>query len=452
MAADPIATSLPTWSVLPFAGLLGAIAVLPLIHRTAHWWEENRNKFMVSAACGLLALGIITMFGGGSAAAGAAKHAAMEFVPFMVLLFSLYAISGGILISGDIPATPRSNTLILAIGAVLANLLGTTGASMLLIRPLLRANRRRARRAHVVVFFIFTVSNCGGLLLPIGDPPLFLGYLRGIPFTWTLGLLPEWLIVNVSLLALFLAIDTRLSRRPGAMDAPEGSPLAEPPIAEPAGAPIRVRGMLNVIWLAGVVLSAALLVPGARIDALGFTVPEFMREGVMLACAGLSLWLTPWSLRRENRFAFTPIIEVAALFSGLFVAMQPALEILAVRGADLGVQTPAQFFWATGLLSSVLDNAPTYLVFADVAATITPEGTEGAIRYGTQAIDAALLTAVSCGAVFMGAVTYIGNGPNLMVAAIAREDGVPMPSFFGYMLWSGALLLPLFAVVTWVIF
>ena len=437
------AHALPAWSVAPFAILLGAVAVLPLVHRTAHWWESNRNKFAVSMACGLAALAAVASVHGTGGAIDATKHAFAEFVPFIVLLLSLYVISGGILISGDIRGTPVINTSILALGAIAANALGTTGASMLLIRPILRANAGRRHRAHVVVFFIFLVSNIGGLMLPIGDPPLFLGYLRGVPFGWTLGLYAEWMVATASLLVLFFFLDAHLARK-------EGQPLeALDPGEEQASPRIRVAGANNVAWLAGVVLAAAVLVPGKSVG--GWKVPDGAREAAMLLCAGASLLTTPRGLRAENRFAWGPIVEVAALFSGLFLAMQPALEILVARGGEIGLRSPAHFFWATGLLSSFLDNAPTYLVFADVARAITPQDGAG-IPFTGGVVDEGLLAAVSCGAVFMGANTYIGNGPNLMVAAIAREDGVPMPSFFGYMLWSGAILMPLFALVTWLVF
>ena len=437
------AHALPAWSVAPFAVLLGAVAVLPLVHRTAHWWESNRNKFVVSMACGLAALAAVAGTHGAAGAGEAAKHALAEFVPFIVLLLSLYVISGGILISGDIRGTPLINTSILALGALAANALGTTGASMLLIRPILRANSGRRHRAHVVVFFIFLVSNIGGLLLPIGDPPLFLGYLRGVPFGWTLGLRVEWMMATAPLLVLFFFLDAHLARK-------EGQPIAAlDPTEEQASPRIRVAGANNVAWLAGVVLAAAVLVPGKQVA--GWTVPDGAREVAMLLCAAASLLTTPRALREENRFAWGPIVEVAALFSGLFLAMQPALEILVARGGELGLRTPAHFFWSTGVLSSFLDNAPTYLVFADVARAITPQDA-GGIPFTGGVVDEGLLAAVSCGAVFMGANTYIGNGPNLMVAAIAREDGVPMPSFFGYMLWSGAILLPVFAAITWIAF
>lgn len=445
---DPSAiVHLPTWTTIPFAVLLGSIALLPLIKRTAHWWESNRNKFIVSASCGLVAIAIVGNFHGGSGAAKAALHAAAEFVPFIVLMFSLYVISGGILISGNLQGSPRINTGILTLGAVVANVLGTTGASMLLIRPILRANSKRTHRVHVVVFFIFIVSNIGGLLLPIGDPPLFLGYLRGVPFAWTLTLFPEWLIANVVILIVFFSLDTYFARKEGAVR--EVASLDEDELSVPV---LRVSGAQNVIWLAGVVLAAAFMVPGKEFFRTGWSIPEGAREGMMLMCAAASMRLTPRAVRKENHFVFGPIIEVAALFGGLFLAMQPALELLTDRGGQLGVQTPAQFFWATGLLSSFLDNAPTYLVFADVARTITPQDIKNGIYYSGALIDPALLGGVSCGAVFMGANTYIGNGPNLMVAAIAREEGVPMPSFFGYMLWSGGILIPIFVVITFVMF
>jgi Na+/H+ antiporter NhaD/arsenite permease-like protein len=442
MPETAVSASLPAWTVGPFAALLGAIAVLPLVPRTAHWWESNRSKLAVSAACGLVTLGALAALRGTPAAAGALGHAMAEFVPFIVLLLSLFVISGGILVTGDLRGTPRINASILMFGALVANVLGTTGASMLLIRPLLRANRDRKHRAHVVVFFIFMVSNTGGLLLPIGDPPLFLGYLRGVPFGWTLGLWAPWLVVNLLVLGAFWAVDRTLGRREG-ID-PEGTDA----MAEPPAPSVRVSGTENLAWLGGVIGAAAFLVPGRELGSTGVAIPHGAREAVMLACAGMSLWRTPRPVREQNRFGFAPIVEVAALFSGLFVAMQPALELLSARGAELGVRTPAQFFWATGVLSSFLDNAPTYLVFADVARTVTPDGFAGGVPFSGHPVDPALLAAVSCGAVFMGANTYIGNGPNLMVAAIAREEGVRMPTFFGYMLWSGAVLLPVFAVVT----
>ena len=446
MTEPATAVHLPTWTVAPFAALLVCIAVLPLIPRTAHWWESNRSKFLVSMACGLAALVIAWSLEGPAGAWHATLHAGAEFVPFIVLLFSLYVISGGILIGGRLPSSPQINTAVLAFGAMAANVLGTTGASMLLVRPLVRANAKRRHRVHVVVFFIFTVSNIGGLLLPIGDPPLFLGYLRGVPFGWTLSLWKDWAVANGAILTIFFFLDAWFARKEGALGEPADVTDIEPDFS------IRVSGAQNVVWLAGVIVAAAVMVPGKELGSTGWIVPDGVREAVMLGCAAASILLTPREIRAQNHFHYAPIVEVAALFSGLFLAMQPALELLVDRGGSLGLATPTHFFWATGGLSSFLDNAPTSLVFADVAKTVTPQALETGVRYSGGVVDPMLLAGVSCGAVFMGANTYIGNGPNLMVAAIAREEGVPMPSFFGYMLWSGAVLLPVFAAITWLMF
>ncbi len=433
-------------ALVPFVLLLFSIALLPLIPRTRHWWESNLHKFLVAGCCGAAGIGFIALNEGAHAAWHASQDGVAEFLPFIVLLLSLYVIAGGILVTGLPRATPTINTGLLALGAVLANVLGTTGASMLLIRPLLRANRGRTHRAHVVIFFIFVVSNIGGLLLPIGDPPLFLGYLRGVPFSWTLQLAPQWAFVLGAVLTIFHGVDAWYARR-------------EPPVPEPIEPEtlehrpeFRVGGGVNVIWLAGVILAAIFLVPGEVLETIGATVPVGARETVMLACTAGSVLTTPRALRRENHFTMSPIIEVAALFSGLFLAMQPALELLTLHAGELGLHSPAQLFWSSGLLSSFLDNAPTYVVFADVASVVTPVGAPGAVPYAGGIIAPHLLAAVSCGAVFMGANTYIGNGPNLMVAAIAHEEKVQMPTFFGYMLWSGAVLLPVFAVATLLFF
>lgn len=461
----------PWFTLLPFVTLLLCVAVLPLVRRTAHWWESNGHKLLVSLACGAVATILLLATLGQEAAWHGLGHAAADFVPFIVLLGTLYVISGGILITGDLRGTPTINTALLAVGAVLANVLGTTGASMLLIRPLLRANAGRRRRAHSVIFFIFLVSNMGGLLLPIGDPPLFLGYLRGVPFAWTLQLWDVWLTGVIAVLLVFYLVDSLAvqgEKREGAAVSERGSVRAEramkamaapqpdasrEALAEREHYPrIRISGGVNVVLLMGVVWATAALVPGSTLHWTKWEVPTGAREAVLLLCATASVVLSPRQVRSENRFTMGPIMEVAALFSGLFVAMQPALQLLAARGGDLGITTPAQFFWATGSLSSFLDNAPTYLVFANVGILVSQPGVVETVAFDQNTIDGALLAAISCGAVFMGAMTYIGNGPNLMVAAIAREDGVPMPSFFGYMVWSAAVLLPIFALVTFVFF
>jgi Na+/H+ antiporter NhaD/arsenite permease-like protein len=332
----------------------------------------------------------------------------------------------------DFPGgTDRYRAVQNRIGALLASLIGTTGASMLLIRPLLRATAARRHRAHAVIFFIFVVSNAGGLLTPLGDPPLFLGFLRGVPFGWTLGLWRPWLLVNGLLLAIFLVADTVLFRREG-------------PQAPPAGpsSPLRLAGTVNLLYLAGVVV--VLVASGV----LGL--PAGVQEGGMLLLAGLSLLTTPRALREENGFSWAPIAEVALLFAGIFATMIPALAILNSRGAELGLVAPWQYFWASGALSSFLDNAPTYLTFASTASGVM--GTDASNLAQLVATDrgASLLAAISMGSVLMGANTYVGNGPNFMVKAIAEQGGVRMPGFLGYMACSATILLPIFAAVTWV--
>ena len=398
--------------IAPFALMLLAIAVLPLA--APRFWESNARKLAVSA---LLGLPVLVLYARHDPSALA--HTGHDYLSFIVLLGSLFVVSGGVLVTGDLEATPRTNTAFLGAGSVLASLIGTTGASVLLVRPLLATNQERRHVAHTVVFFIFIVSNTGGCLTPLGDPPLFLGYLRGVPFTWTLRLAPHWLLVNGLLLAVYYVWDRRAHAR------------------EPVAALIRDRSVRQPIRVGGKRNLALLLVLIASVA--GLSTPY--REVVMLAVAALSLAATPKAVHEENRFTFHAIAEVAALFAGIFLTMLPALEILHARGASLGLTTPRQFFWATGLLSSFLDNAPTYLTFLAVAQSL---GLPAQVAGVTHEV----LAAISAGAVFMGANTYIGNGPNFMVRAIAEERGVKMPGFGGYMLYSGAILIPCFAVVT----
>jgi Na+/H+ antiporter NhaD/arsenite permease-like protein len=354
----------------------------------------------------------------------------MEYLAFIALLGSLFVISGGIVVSGDIRATPAVNTLFLGIGAVLANVIGTTGASMLLIRPVLRTNSQRERIRHVPIFFIFVVSNIGGCLTPLGDPPLFLGYLRGVPFTWTFGLFPEWLVMVAALLGIFFLVDRMQVRK----ETPEALRMDVERVN-----PIRVRGLHNVLFLLGVI--------GAVF------VPMPWRVAAMLALAAGSFYTTKRSLRLANRFSFFPINEVAILFAGIFVTVVPALVLLEAHGQALGVDQPWQFFWLTGGLSSFLDNAPTYLTFTSLALGLhnLPGGGQDPLLHLVQHEGGEqLLRAISLGAVFMGAMTYIGNGPNFMVKSIVEERRLPMPSFFGFMAWSVAILVPLFLVITWI--
>ncbi len=448
----------------PFALLLLCIAILPLLHRTHEWWECNSSKLMVAAALSGVTLIYYQFRGFGfghgehAAAAGFATvlrvldHAVVvDYIPFIVLLFSLFTISGGISLRGDIPARPLTNTVILAIGGGLASFIGTTGASMLLIRPLLQINSERKRVVHTVVFFIFVVSNCGGLLLPIGDPPLFLGYLRGVPFMWTFSLWSEWLVCLAMLLAVYFVVDSIAWSRETARDIR---------LDETVRRPLKLRGQFNFVLLLGVVLAVGLLVPGKTLPWTGWVVPTSLpvigglvtlREFVMLGLAGLSMLLTSRVIREDNRFNFFAIKEVACLFMGIFIAMQVPIEILSAKGAELGIDTPLKFFWATGILSSFLDNAPTYVVFFETAKTLVHAPGEGVMALGSDAyIHIEHLMAISCGAVFMGANTYIGNGPNFMVKAIAEQSGIRMPSFFGYMIYSGAILIPIFVVITFI--
>ena len=407
--------TVPAVGVLPFVALLLAFVVAPLAAPRA--WASNRVKLLVSGALGLPVLALYAR------RPEALLGAAAEYASFIVLLGGLYVVAGGILLRGDLEATPLTNTAFLGAGAVLASLIGTTGASMLLIRPLLQTNQERRHVTHTIVFFIFVVSNVGGLLTPLGDPPLFLGYLHGVPFTWTLRLAPAWGLMVGTLLAAYLAWDTSVhAREPLAALARDRRELER----------LRVTGGLNAVWLAGIVgCVAALHAP--------------IREAAIIAFAGVSLWLTPRHVRAANDFSWHPIAEVAAVFLGIFVTMLPALELLRERGSELGVRQPWQFFWATGLLSSFLDNAPTYLAFLALGQGLGEPDEVAGVRHAT-------LTAIAVGAVAMGANTYIGNAPNFMVKSIAERAGVPMPGFLGYMLYSGAVLLPLFALITFVFF
>ena len=409
-------TAPPVYSVLPFVAMLLAIAVCPLA--APRWWESNRSKFIVAAALGLPVLAVY-----GVRHPVALVHTAGDYVSFIVLLAGLFVISGGILLRGDLVATPATNTAFLALGGVLASVVGTTGASMLLVRPLLQTNRERTRVKHTVVFFIFIVSNIGGMLTPLGDPPLFLGYLEGVPFLWTLHLLPHWGLMLLALLAAFFVYDSlQFSREP------LGAIRRDRARVEP----LRIHGGVNAAWLVVVVLAVAVL-------------HAPWRELVIIGLAVVSLKLTPSRIRRDNAFSAGPMVEVAVLFAGIFLTMIPALDLLRLRGDELGVRAPWQFFWASGALSSFLDNAPTYLTFLALGQGLRlPAEVVG--------VTEPILAAISVGSVAMGANTYIGNAPNFMVKAIAEEAGVNMPSFFGYMLYSGTILLPLFVVVTFVFF
>jgi Na+/H+ antiporter NhaD/arsenite permease-like protein len=412
---------LPFWSLSFFGLLLLSIAIMPLVW--GHFWDRNRNKVIVS---GILSLPVVILFfhyGNFQPLIYEIK----EYFSFIILLASLFIISGGIFLSGDILATPKNNTLFLAIGGVIANFFGTTGAAMLLIRAMLRTNSERKHVSHIPIFFIFVVCNIGGLLTPLGDPPLFMGYLRGVPFFWTLRLFPHWFFVMVLVLTVFYFTDRHYWNKESA---------AAKKLDRLRYEPIRLHGKINILFTLGILVSVIFLQTPAR-------------EGAMALLAVVSLIATPKEVHAKNEFNYAPIIEVAVLFAGIFITMVPALMILEARGAEFGVRLPWQFFWTTGGLSSFLDNTPTYVTFLSLAqglaeATNLPNEIVG--------IPVKYLEAVSVGAVFMGANTYIGNGPNFMVKVVCEHQKVKIPSFFGYMLWSGGILVPIFIIVTFVFF
>jgi len=441
-----LGAQLPLLSALPFVGLLLAIALAPLL--APRWWHSNRHKAMVAA---LAALPVLLLLGGAMGEPGRVVLAekAHEYLGFIVVIGALFIITGGINIEGSLSGTPLVNTGVIGIGAVLANLVGTTGASVLLIRPLLRANKSRQRTTHIVVFFIFIVANCGGLLTPIGDPPLLLGFLKGVPFTWTLRLWPQWLTATAALLVLFNIWDQVVFAREE-RERP-GSQLEQVMLHEP----LRVVGLPSITALIGVL---ATIISAGQAAAAGKPWATGAQEGLIAALAAVAYFATPAGNRERNAFTFGPLVEVAVVFAGIFVTMAPVLEILnawsqgsrTVLGMSFGVSQPWQFFWTSGALSSVLDNAPTYLAFAASAAGLEGVAAHGSY-IGTLALDpegARVLAAIATGSVFMGANTYIGNAPNFMVRSIAEESGIRMPSFFGYMAYSCGILLPIFVLIT----
>jgi Na+/H+ antiporter NhaD/arsenite permease-like protein len=456
-ALEHVRRGLPFWAALPFAGMLLSIALFPLL--APSFWHHHFKKVAVGwafvlAAPWLVQFGTLGLF-------VLLEVLLLDYVPFLILLWGLYTVSGGIMIRARLVATPRLNVLLLAAGTVVASLMGTTGAAMLLVRPMLRANAWRRHKAHVFVFFIFLVANVGGLLTPLGDPPLFLGFLRGVPFFWTLRLLPIYLLTVGILLAVFFVIDHRLMRRE--LDL---RPTHEPPHRRMA---FEVAGAHNFALLIGimvaVLVSGMWQTPSFHWFGIQFAYRSLVRDLAIVAIGLVSMVSTPAAVREENGFTWDAISEVAYLFFGIFVTIIPALAILrAGAGGSLGpviatINEPWEYFWMSGTLSSFLDNAPTYLTFMTLALGqlgIDPAHVGTMLTSGAAAPQAvtfaSFLKAVSAGSVLMGANTYIGNAPNFMVLSIAKEHGVKMPSFFGYMLWSLAVLIPTFIVVTLVFF
>ena len=450
---------LPLWSIIPFVGILLSIAILPLVF-DSHFLVHHGGK--MSLAWGLIFSVPYLIAFKGKAFYDILHIYLLDYIPFIILLWGLFTVAGGILVRGTLRGTPLVNTVLLLIGTVIASWVGTTGASMLLIRPLIRANAYRKNKVHLVVFFIFLVSNIGGSLTPLGDPPLFLGFLRGVPFFWTTtALLPHMLFISAILIVLFFIFDTFMFKREGGVVPDDGT-----------NEPIRIDGLFNLVFLLGIV--GAVLMSGSvkwgEVNILGVHVywQNITRELLIVLMGVFSLLFTPFKgeLRQTNEFSWEPIEEVAKVFAGIFITIIPALAILkagengALSGLIAAIQEPSHYFWITGILSSFLDNAPTYLTFFNTALgklhlteAVVPEilSTPYAQLTVTEHQDfVKLLTGISVGAVFMGANTYIGNAPNFMVKSIAEQSGIKMPSFFGYMLWSVVILFPLFVVVTFV--
>ena len=428
---------IPVWALIPFVVMLLCIAIGPLV--AEHWWENNKNKLIVSLVLGVPTAIWLCLNG--------MSHDLMhqmifDYIPFIILLTALFTVTGGIHLSGDIPAKPSVNTLFLGIGLVLASIMGTTGAAMLLIRPLIETNKERKNKVHTILFFIAIVANCGGLLTPLGDPPLFLLYLKGAPFTWFLNLFVEWAFAGILLLVIYYFVDSYCYKQEKKEDLIKDFQRVKP---------LRLSGNINFLYLAAIVCAVAFINPGT-IPAMGEEhAPIYMkllREIVLIGIILASLFTTSKKVREDNKYSWGPIIEVAVLFLGIFATMTPALLFLREAAPNLGLTESWQFYYCTGALSSFLDNAPTALAFHSVASGLPV--VEGATMVA--GIPEILLKAISIGAVFFGAMTYIGNGPNFMVKAIAEENKIEMPSFFGYMIkFSLIVLLPVY-IITQLIF
>ena len=438
----------PLWLSIPFAGLLLCIALCPLL--CSSWWESHQPLAVAFWSLAFL-IPYALMGGLGTAVETALECLIGDYLTFIVLLFGLFCVAGNISLEGDLAGSPRINVFLLLLGTVLSSWIGTTGASMLMVRPVIKMNSWRKRKGHIMIFFIFMVSNMGGCLTPTGDPPLLMGFMRGVPFFWSLHLLPVLLFNMVILLFVFYHLDMRSYKR----DIADGR---KPDISKP-GTEFKIDGLHNIIFLVmivvGVILSGMLPGMPAFQDAAGnvrgihifgevtLSFPSIIEIVLILVAAFLSFKTTDKKIRVRNHFTWGAIKEVAVLFIGIFITMQPALMLLKAVGPNLGITEPYQMFWATGALSSFLDNTPTYLVFLTTAGTL---GFTSGIATTLGTVPVKLLSAISCGAVFMGANTYIGNAPNFMVKTLSDENGINMPSFFGYMGWSICFLVPVFII------
>ncbi|MBM3325581.1 MAG: sodium:proton antiporter [Calditrichaeota bacterium] len=458
MEAEEEAKHLPLYAALPFVGILLSVALFPLLF--PHFWHHHYPKV---AAFWALVFAVPFLIHNFHLALYEILHIVLiDYIPFIILLWGLFTVSGGILLRGTLVGTPALNVQMLAIGTLLASWMGTTGASMLLIRPVLRANAERKSKAHVIIFFIFLVSNIGGALTPLGDPPLFLGFLHGVPFFWTLHITPHFLVASVLTLLLFFLIDSIIYKKE------DSAPKEKIELAQKY--PLRLEGMHNFLFLGGILISVLMSGawrPGVAFNLLGIhlELQNLCRDaGILLMCF-FSWKTTHIKVRQDNQFTWGPIKEVAYLFIGIFITIIPLLMMLrAGESGSMGfiiraVKEPAHYFWITGILSSFLDNAPTYLTFFNTALGRLgmTEGEmaymlRGVVEHPEHQVFIEYLKGISAGAVFFGANTYIGNAPNFMVRSIAEEAGVKMPSFFGYMLWSVGILVPIFVVITLIFF
>jgi Na+/H+ antiporter NhaD/arsenite permease-like protein len=421
--------SVSLFSLLPFILMLGSIAVFPLFWN--HFWEKNNNKLIVAI---ILSIPVVIYLLSMNLNEKLYETMVFDYVPFIILLGSLFTITGGIFLTGDIEAKPLVNTIFMGIGAVLASFMGTTGAAMLLIRPVIQTNKERQYKVHTILFFIGIIANCGGLLTPLGDPPLFMMYLRDAPFTWFFDLFPEWLITNGLLLIVYFFVDSYFHKK---------EPSYALVMDKGQLKPIKIEGKINFMWLAGVVLAVAFLNSQYLHFIHNNEYYKFIREAVIVLMAYLSIKFTAQTTRASNNFTWEPIKEVAYLFLGIFITMVPCLLYLEQNAKTLGVVSPTQFYYFTGMLSSFLDNTPTAVTFHSLALGLGQ--TNGILVAG---IPEELLRAICIGAVFFGSMTYIGNGPNFMVKAVAEENNIKMPHFFAYMYqFSLIVLLPIFIIV-----